>query len=311
LNVEVHADDALLEEFARHYLELFSYKWTGDSRQVTVYLRRTRDANRANGSYLQCGQMYVDRTGDSYVASTRFGIVARGSGAGRWTVAVPEAIDLGEPQLGNLEDVFSLVCSVEWRAQGWIPVHAAAAIGAAGCTLLCAPSGGGKSTLTAALLLAGWASLGDDKLLLRAGSDGATVRPLLRTMNLDPQTQQWFPIRGIDTLPRYSAWTDKRRVHMSALTNRATPAQARPRALVVLRRVPELRGLRAAPIPRAETLPALLRQIVLPRNAAHARETLRAAAACASGIERAIHLEVGDGAYADPHWLAALEAALA
>ena len=69
--------------------------------------------------------------------------------------------------LTDIESLLSLVLTEGWRAEGWIPLHAAAVVRFDTCALICAESGGGKTSLTAALVREGWQTLGDDKLLLR------------------------------------------------------------------------------------------------------------------------------------------------
>lgn len=313
LLLRVQTEDPALEALVRAYLDLFDRRWTSVTRIVRVRIARSCGGRVAAGSFLQCGQMQVDGDGSSFLASTRYGICARGSvgqSGDSWQIDVPENLVLDEPQIGNLEDVFSLICTAAWRAEGWIALHAGAVLGPFGCALLCAPSGGGKSTLTAALLAAGWRMLGDDKVLLRAGGSRPQVRALSTTLNLHPQTQRWLPLAGIEELPRYSAWTEKRRVGMAALTGAAQPGAAAPAHLIRIERTPHAGTVRATRMSRDELLPALLRQIVIPRESSAARSTLRAAAECAAFLKSGVHLKIGNDAYADARWQAALERAL-
>lgn len=314
LLIRIEAADSRLASFARAYLELFGRRWSAITRTVEVEIVRSFDGSAAAGSYLECGQMRVDVDGNAFLASTRHGITAHGSigeRSDRWTLHVPGGLVLDEPQIGNLEDVFSLICTAGWRAEGWIAVHAGAVVGPSCCALLCAPSGGGKSTLTAALLTAGWTTLGDDKVLLRAGGGQPRVRSLLDTLNLHPQTRRWLPVPGIEALPRYSAWTEKRRVGVHMLTGAPQPQAATPTHVICIERTGIADGVRAVRMSGEELLPALLRQIVIPRDASIARMTLQAAAACVRGLKGGVRLKIGEDAYADASWIGSLEPALA
>lgn len=315
LSIRVYASDDELHSFARTHLALFSRPWSRTTRAVDVEIVRLDDRTIANGTYLACNNMLVDRDGGSFIASTYYGITARGFMGDRedtWKIFVPRDLDLHERQINNLEDVFSLICTAGWRAEGWIAVHAGAVIGPSCCAVLCATSGGGKSTLTAALLVAGWTTLGDDKLLLRTDGGRAQLRPLLNTLNLHPQTRDWLPVPDIEHLPRYSAMTEKRRVGVQMLTSAPLPDSASPTHLISIERTHETDGVSAVPMARSEILPTLLRQIVIPRDAAAAREMLQVAAlACARSITAGIRLRVGYGAYRNPDWIAPLERALA
>jgi hypothetical protein len=315
LNVRVEAADSELASISRTHLDLFSRPWRETTRSVDVAIARSDDEANVAGSYLECGNMRVDRDGGNFVASTFYGLTARGTmgeHADTWKISVPEDLVLGERQINNLEDLFSLICTAGWRAEGWIAVHAGAVIGPSCCAVLCASSGGGKSTLTAALLVAGWTTLGDDKLLLRMNGTGAELRPLLNTLNLHPQTRDWLPVPEIEHLPRYSAMTEKRRVGVRTLTKAPLPDAATPTHLIAIERTRGHNRVRASRMAQAEILPTLLRQIVIPRDPSAARAMLQvAAAACARSIKTGVRLEIGDGAYRDAGWFRPLEHALA
>lgn len=314
LRIRVDAGDAELQSFARTHLELFSRPWRETTRDVYVELVRGRSELRVSGSYLECANMRVDRDGNAYAATTFYGMSGRGwigEHTDTWQLVVPEYLVLNERQINNLEDLFSLICTAGWRAEGWIALHAGAVIGPSCCALLCATSGGGKSTLTAALLVAGWTTLGDDKLLLRVDGKTPQLRPLLNTLNLHPQTREWLPVPDIEGLPRYSAMTEKRRVGVASLTRKTSPDEAVPTHAVCIERTRGHSGIRATPMPRESILPTLLRQVVIPRDAAVARSMLQAVAtACARSIRSGVRLEIGDAAYRDPAWITPFERAL-
>lgn len=72
-----------------------------------------------------------------------------------------------------------------WLELRGVPVLHASAVARDGCAIaLLGPSGGGKSTLCAAMIRLGWQFLGDDSLALHGGKDGAwfsyPAPPLLR-----------------------------------------------------------------------------------------------------------------------------------
>jgi hypothetical protein len=314
LRVRVDAGDAELESFAQTHLDLFSRPWRETTRDVEVEIVRGVDEASVSGTYLECGNMRVDRDGKSFVASTFYGMTGRGSigeHTDTWKLCVPDDLVLNERQINNLEDLFSLICTTGWRTEGWIAVHAGAVIGPSSCAILCATSGGGKSTLTAALLVAGWTTLGDDKLLLRTDGPSPEVRPLLNTLNLHPQTREWLPVPDIEQLPRYSAMTEKRRVGVLALTRLPLPDAATPTHVICIERTRGHSEVRATPMPQGEILPTLLRQVVIPRDPAIARATLQViASACARSITKGVRLQIGDGAYRNAAWIAPLEQAL-
>lgn len=256
--------------------------------------------------------MSVDRDGAAYVADTQYGFVASGTtgeGTDRWDIRVPPETVFDEPQIGDMEDILSLVCTAGWRAEGFVALHAGAVAKNGVCALLCTGSGGGKSTLTTALVLNGWATLGDDKLLVRREGGVAVLRSLLQTFNLDPATRRWFDLGDLESLPRYSAWTQKRRVPLNRLRAGAALELAHPTHIVSVERARGQNGIRARSLTSAEVAETLLRQIVLPTDPQIAAWTMREALSCTSGL-RGVQLAIGDDAYAENTWLRAIEGAL-
>ncbi len=314
LSITVTTDDPALAHIASAYFDLYSRRWTAMSRHVEVHLVRAGVAALECGNYLRCGRMQVDRRGAHYLAVTRCSFVALGTcndGRGdRWIVAVPPQTVFHEPEIGEMEDIFSLICTIAWRAEGWTAVHAGAVMKGQTCALLCAASGGGKSTLTAALVANGWQTLGDDKLLLRIREGLPFLASVLQTFNLDPGTSRWFDVGDIEGLPRYSAWTQKRRVHVDRIGNGLAAESARPTHLICLVRSSGVNGMRVSKLDDAAVLPALLRQIVIPSDREAARSILQTAISCARTMQ-GLQLEIGDDAYARSGWLAAIEDAIA
>ncbi|MFN2449586.1 MAG: hypothetical protein ABR508_07325 [Candidatus Baltobacteraceae bacterium] len=312
LDLSISAADGELAAVACNYVSLFSRTWRERTRRVEVHLERRALGVRASGTFVSCAHMTVDRTGDSYVADTQYGFVARGStvaGTDVWTISVPPETVFDEPQVGDMEDVFSLICTAGWRNEGFVALHAGAVVKGDVCALLCAASGGGKSTLTTALVLNGWSTLGDDKLLLRNEGGKPVLRSLLQTFNLDPATGRWFDLRDLASLPRYSAWTDKRRVHLDRVRPGAARPHARPTHIVEVARTAAHAGIRSAPMTVSQSAAALLRQIVLPCDAPVARWTLTQTMAALRGM-RGVRLEIGQDAYRSSGWLAGIEDAL-
>lgn len=313
LEIVLTAEDERIAAVALNHLSLFAPAWPARTRTINVQMLRNSCALEVSGTYLRCGQMLADRDGARYAVRTSRGLAAQGHCGARtdvWVLYVPEDVEFGEPEVGALEDIFSLICTVGWRQEGWIPVHAAAVAKNGTCAVLCAPSGGGKSTLTAALARHGWQTLGDDKLLLRRTGVDVRLRALLQTFNLDPQTRRWFDVGDIDGLPRYSAFTNKRRVAVGTICARSPMIEsAAPTHVVRIVRDAHASGISASPLRPGDVLPALLRQIVIPADPAAARWIVRETGACASKL-RGIELRIGDDAYASAAWLGAIEEAI-
>ncbi|MDQ6824961.1 MAG: hypothetical protein M3007_05795, partial [Candidatus Eremiobacteraeota bacterium] len=178
------------------------------------------------------------------------------------------------------------------------------------CALLCAASGGGKSTLTAAMMRQGWNSLGDDKLLLRINDGKSEVAALLHTFNLHPKTSQWFPEVGeLERLPTYSIWTEKRKVRMSDIWPGRIATQGSPTHLVLLDRKVEFTGIEVDPLPPAEIFSTLLRQVVIPKDRVSAGAIVSAILTTAKTL-RGVRVRIGKDAYHDAKCIRTLEAAL-
>ena len=312
LQVELLASDAELRDAALQSLELFGVDWASPLRRVRIRLDRRAVDKRAEGSFLTCARMNVDASEALVFASTISGICTIGFSLQHfdtWQISAPWTA-FTEPVVGDIEDLLGLALPVGWRREGWVPVHAAAVEKDGRCLILCAPSGGGKSTMTTALMRNGWRTLGDDKLLLRC--DGATpsLHALLATFNLHPQTTRWFSeIGDLEELQRYSAWTDKRRVSVDRIAPGASAVRARPTHVVRLSRNPGGSGIAVRPLRRDELLATLLRQIVVPRRPEVARQIVATAAATVAAMT-GIDVAVGDDAYQDSAWLRKIERAL-
>ncbi len=248
--------------------------------------------------FLEARRMRVTQHSGELFAACASGATAHFTpSSNRWRLEVPEP---EAEERVDLEDLFSLVLTTGWRQMGWAPLHAGAVSKANCCALLCAPSGGGKSTLTAALLRRGWSALGDDKLLLRIADSGKpALHALVQRLNLHPETQRWFPDLGdLTLLPAYSVWTPKRRVAIDAHWPGQAMQSAQPTHVLALHRTDQMKGVRITPLAPTELLAALLRQFVIPNERTAARHLLATAAATACQLQ-GYSVAIGYDAYFD------------
>lgn len=317
LRVEIEPALAAFERRIGEQLRLFETPWERLSYEVRILVRPCADhAVPAHGSYLVCSRMKVDADGERLFATTRCGASARlerrWPGGEAWTIDFPFA-EIDTPQIDEIEDLVGLALVSGWRAAGWTPVHGGAVAKNGRGAILCAMSGGGKSTLTAALVRNGWQTLGDDKLLLRANSDGsAEIGALLHTMNLHPQTRDWFPEVGdLERLPTYSAWTVKRKVRLEDVWPGRTVTRARPSYVLRIRRNGVRGPIRVASLAEDELFRTLIGQVAIPKDRGVAAAAMRTVARTLQSGVRGFDVVIGEDAYryADP--LAPLEEALA
>lgn len=313
LKVAVAARSPVLYAKVAQILRLYDRRWTRDEREIVIGIAETTTAAvPARGTFLQCARLVVDTAPDGLEATTVRGAYARLQRSGAvdlWQMLVPaDAVE--RTALEDVEELVTLALTVGWRAAGWVPVHAAAIVREARCAVICAPSGGGKSTLTAGFVRRGWRAVGDDKLLLRVEQGVPQLAALQRTFNLHPRTNEWFPEVGdLERLPRYSSWTQKRKVHIETIWSAPTVDAARPTHLLRLRRGPQAGGIRTSVLGAAEIVPTLLRQIAIPRERVTASAILRTVAQTAGSL-CGVDIAIGEDAYGDPDCLAALEAEL-
>jgi hypothetical protein len=271
----------------------------------------------AEGRYLTCARMLVDPIPDGLRATTDGAAAIVGQFTGEtehWTMTLPDAI-VDERRKGEVEDLLSLVLTTGWRRSGWVPLHAAGLVapdaallpGPPPGVIVVAASGGGKTTLTVAMVRQGWRSLGDDKLLLGDLGQGTLVAAVKHMLNIDPAAAAWFPeLWTIRAEPAYSAWTPKRRVSLGRMWSHAPAATMKPTHLVVVSRIAGPGGVDVTPMTAADSLSALLRQTVIPRDPTLARPitvNIVGLAQAVTGLRFAIH----DDAFARP---GALDAAI-
>lgn len=298
-------------------LRVFSSPWEHAPFQLRVLVEPIAGpARSARGSYLTCSRMNVDADRGRIYATTLCGARAERDfgvkNGEHWTIGFPMEL-IATPAIDELEDLIGLALVSGWRASGWMPVHGAAVMRDDQCLILCATSGGGKSTLTAALVREGWRTLGDDKLLLRM-NDGGTpeVAALQHSFNLHPKTRVWFPeVGNLEGKPRYSAWTEKRKVHPEDVWPGRTALLARPTHVVRVRRDPEPeRPMTIAALGEDELFRTLIGQVAIPHDREIATRALRTVASIARSGLRGLDVVIGEGAYQTPNVLATLEAAL-
>lgn len=313
LRVTLRSQDAYLHDKITETLGLYDLTWPPPHRPINLSARRSsRLEPAASGTFLRCARMLVDSGPQVLSASTTSGVHASarlGEQGETWDIAVPNRV-FEQGKLEEIEDILSLVLTTGWRRQGWTPIHAAAVENNTGCVVICAPTGGGKTTLTAALVRRGWRVLGDDKLLLRVQDGRAVIAALLHTFNLHPKAQEWFPEVGdLERLPRYSVWTEKRKVSISSIWSHAPAHMAEPSVLICLSRNDEALDAIISPLSDGQILETLLRQTVIPAERSTARDIISSVARAASQV-KGLSVEVPREAYRAPAFLDALEQAI-
>ncbi|MGA2392524.1 MAG: hypothetical protein ABSH03_04115 [Candidatus Lustribacter sp.] len=311
--------DPMLPAFERRIdeqLQIFKTSWDASPYEVRLRVQAVpAPAVAARGTYLTCSRMDIDTTPRGLYATTLCGASAQfetaWDGGESWTIDFP-ADQIDTPAIDQLEDLVGLALVSGWRAAGWTPVHGAAVTRDGKCLLLCAMSGGGKSTLTAALVRDGWQTLGDDKLLLRMGPGGIPeVAALLHSFNLHPKTREWFPEVGdLELQPRYSAWTPKRKVFADDVWPGRTAQRAHPTHIIRVRRDAQPVPIRIAPLSAEEMFRTLIGQIAIPKDSKIAAAAMRTASLTVRSGLRGLDVVIGEDAYQDPATLAALTAAL-
>ena len=312
LAVTVDAALPILREKVLETLRLYDRVW--ESHDCYVSLRvggEPGTALPAHGTFLRCARMDVDRAGDGLRATTIGGARAmlRRDGPNEvWDLHIPDA--LLDTTLEDVEELVILALTSGWRSAGWVPVHTAAVARDARCIMICAPSGGGKSTLTAAFVRRGWHAVGDDKVLLRMRDGIAQIAALQRTFNLHPQTSAWFPEVGdLEALPLYSRWTPKRKVKIDSIWANPAADVATPTHLFRIRRSGLPGPIAIEALSPAETLSTLLRQVAIPTDRTTANAILASAVPAAQRM-RGFEVVIGENVYERSDALDALEAAI-
>jgi hypothetical protein len=314
LRVSVEAQTSALLDKVAETLQLYDRRWPTPDRRVALTVTESSGPPVAmgQGNFLRCARMVVDAADGELHATTASGSQARSlkkTSAEHWSIEVPHAA-AGTAALNDVEDLVVLALTSGWRNAGWVPIHGAAVAKDGSCAILCAASGVGKSTLTAAFIRKGWRSIGDDKLLLRFTAAGPELAALQRTFNLHPQTRAWFPEVGeLEGLPLYSTWTQKRKVRIETIWADSVLETATPTHLVRVRRDPTSSVLSVRDLEAKEMFPTLIRQIAVPTERQAASLILQTVAPTLGRL-RGLDLTIGDNAYCREDCLTELEAAL-
>ena len=299
LGVRITGFDCAEFRRVRRTLDIYSARWSVCSKGYKVdLLLGAPHPGMLAGDWLKTARTHVDSVPQGLRATCLSGLHGcYDHSDSRWTITIPPGpADIWH--LTDVDDLVSLVLTTGWRELGWVPVHAGAVVRNGSCVLLCAPSGGGKTTLATALLLRGWDSLGDDKLLLRCVPGASPeARALVHSLNLFPHSVRWFPeLEGIKGLPMSGVWTDKRRVPMAMIRAGSTVQVASPTHIVRVVRRTGTRGVRVISLTSQETLDLFIRQTVIPGDHELAGVILGTIAGTAAA-SRGLCVEVGDDAY--------------
>ena len=301
--LKVDFADPSLGEALRGLLSQYDAPWPAPKNSIHVCVEDNSPpalAPEAAGRYLSLQRLRVDRCDGRLISIGQIGSrMEFNMDAGQARVFVPSHPDWAA-LVEEVEQQFVLLLARSWVQAGWTPLHAGSLVppGESRCVLLCAPSGSGKTTLTAALLRQGWRTLGDDKTLLRLQDGAPHARALARRFHLHPEASHWFPEAGnLTEWPRYSRWTDKRVVQIEKLWPGRLMDEATPAVLVQVERNPSGPPLAVIPLDAMETLNTLLRQVVIPGDAAHARPLVNCVAGTAAGL-RGARVLVGHNALA-------------
>jgi len=297
----------------------------GPLKEVELDVRVARfTGSESRGAYIEAARMHVDPAPNGLRATTDGGteMVGRFSAESeRWVMSIdPAIVDL--ERWFDIEDLLTLVLTTGWRRAGWVPLHAGGLVSpAAQGVLVCAASGGGKTTFTVAMVRRGWQSLGDDKLLLAgaaltgpatddAHDGGPYVASIKQMLNISLTAAAWFPeLASIADEPPYSSFVDKRRVSLGSIWPHAPQSHMRPTHLAIVARQPGRGGIRITSLGRAEAISALLHQTVIPRDPVVARPITAAVARLAEGL-KGLRFETYDDTYESPDALERAERAL-
>jgi len=313
VRLDVAFDDSNWRAALHGLLSQYDAPWPTPEVVVRVVIERETTPSQKRepaGTYLRSYRLRVDRHGPRLFSRSSVGVWMEFDLAGRAArITVPFHADAPE-LMEEIEQQLVLLLARAWSQAGWTPLHAASLIppGEKRCVLLCAPSGTGKTTLTAAFLRRGWRTLGDDKTLLRAEAEGVVAGALAQRFHLHPSATRWFPEAGnIAESPRYSRWTDKRIVRIADVWSDRLLERAVPAGLLQVERVES--GMWFEPLDRMQTLNTLLRQVAIPTDPEHARPLVACIAQTAAKLNSA-RLKIGHEAFTDPATMERMEEGL-
>ncbi len=315
LDIEITGRHGPLLDLIHRTLELYDVPWSlTPMKRVSLNVAVTYEpsSQTARGTFLECAQMLVDTVSGGLLATTTGRARLSGDfrdGVERWDLSAPESL-VAAGRWPEIEDLISLVVTTGWRRAQWVPLHAAGLTDGDRGLLVCAMSGGGKTTFSLALVRNGWQMLGDDKLLIGQHNGELVAGAIKQILNLDPAVVRWFPEVGdLRSLPEYSTWSPKRRVPLTRFWPRAAARVTRPTHVIVVDRRPDSGSVQVQPLSEGDTMAALMRQTVVPLDPTVAQPVLAALATVARRV-RGFRVEIPDDAYADPHAMDTVEAAI-
>jgi hypothetical protein len=309
LRINLAADDSQQYEDVVNFLARYDVAWKDACVSVNVCVSHSAGrVQKTEGNFLKLSRMNVDAKPSGLYAASASGCSAvYSTEENRWDILVAPQKSQAFWEIPNdIDDLLMLVLTTGWRAAGWVPIHAGAISRDETCALVCATSGGGKTTLVSAMVRQGWSTLGDDKLLLRSTEESPMVRALSRIFHLDPQIEQWFPeARRLDAYPSVSPLSEKRRVPASDLWPGCVVNEAHPTHLVLLSRLERINVMRITALSASELLSTMLSQIVIPKEPRDANLILTTVANTTRHV-KGLQVEIAGSAYLRPDGLQSL-----
>jgi hypothetical protein len=309
----IEFDDVSLRDALHGLLSQYDAPWETQACTIRVSIEREKSFaknSEPSGTYLRSYRLRVDRDGSRLFSLSEVGVwMEFEMNSGHAHIVLPDHPDW-PTVVEEVEQQFVLLLARAWAQTGWTPLHAGTLISPDGhrCALLCAPSGTGKSTLTAAMLGRGWRTLGDDKTLLRQENRQVTASALAWRFHLHPASSRWLSEAGdIRKWPTYSRWTEKRVVRASEIWPEQLIGSAIPAAIVRLERTES--GLTIEPLDRVNAMKVLVNQVAIPSDAEHARPLVSCIASVATNAKAAL-IKIGNDAFSDPTIVARLENSL-
>ncbi len=310
--ISVSVPTRALYDIIHANFRLYNVSWTETEALISLDVQESDEiCEMVAGNYLTAQRTNVDATETGLYATSPSGASAIFYTAeNRWTLTIPSG-PLEIWPITDLEHLLSLIVSNAWRQLGWVPLHVGAVTNGSVCAILCATSGGGKTTLTAAMIRRKWKTLGDDKLLLRKNSSGKMqLRALVHAFNLYPHAREWFPeIGDLKSRPHYSVWTEKRKVRIEDIWPGSTIKKDIPSHLVNIVLDNTVPGIEVTSLAQSDILFILLRQTVIPTHPETARYIVRSISETARRL-KGITARIGPNAYASADALIPLEEVL-
>ncbi len=173
------------------------------------------------------------------------------------------AIQLEEEDLWSLSHpLFTLPLVELLKHQGLYGLHAGGVCRDGRALLLPGTRGSGKSTLTLALVRAGFGFLGDDTLFLARRPKGLKILAFPDELDLTDQTVAFFPELAPLLVPSRPAGWRKRQLRAERTYDTEVVWECEP-ALLVFPQVAGVRESRLAPMPKDEALLELAPNVLL------------------------------------------------